>query len=150
MTWTDDKEAEHQRIRADFAEAEVERLQGLYDDAKEALTEEYGVAESLRAEVEKLRANVRDAKDGWESMTRDRDHYADEAKRLRADATATEEHFLAKDAAQRAEVERLRAALEKIAVYIRGSEWIGEEAVKLKVIARNALAEEVTPIQTDP
>ena len=26
MTWTDDKEAEHQRIRADFAEERLERL----------------------------------------------------------------------------------------------------------------------------
>jgi hypothetical protein len=45
--------------------SEVERLQGLYDDAKEALAEEYAVQESLRAAVERLRADGENAHLMW-------------------------------------------------------------------------------------
>ncbi len=56
MTWTDDKEAEHQRIRADFAEAERERLLEELGKALARGLELAGKLETAEAEVEQLRA----------------------------------------------------------------------------------------------
>ena len=49
MSWTDDKEAEHQRIRAESAEAEVERLRA----------ENEVLAQSIQLNAERVIAELR-------------------------------------------------------------------------------------------
>jgi hypothetical protein len=72
VTWTDDKEAEHQRIRADFAEEQVERL-------KQQLAEADARALVREAEVERLQAII-EANDNYDQDATER-----EVKRLQAE-----------------------------------------------------------------
>jgi deoxyribodipyrimidine photolyase len=75
VTWTYDKEAEHQRLRADFAEEQVERL-------KQQLAEADARALVREAEIERLQAII-EANDNYDQDATER-----EVERLRAAATA--------------------------------------------------------------
>jgi len=111
--WAAVKESKfgEQVLASEFAdlEAENERLQGLYDDAKEALNEEYAVQASLRAEVERLRGENSELRKAFES-----DEYAieqaAEVERLRE----TNDEFVAKHNALADDNQRLTNEAERL------------------------------------
>jgi hypothetical protein len=124
-------------------EAEVERLREVVRVGFAAQERaDYEAIEMLKAEVERLRAES----ESYRALAARRGAEVERLRAERDNLAALNEANKIDAREQAAEVERLRAALEQIAIQPASSPdmaWAAE-------VAENALAEEVTPIHTDP
>jgi len=129
-------------------EAEVERLRAQIEDAEADADEANRRIVEMQTEVERLRFRAENCEQSTQADVVTR--LQTEVERLRAEGEVAQAAADAyNEQAERlvAKVEGLRAALERIDAIDHMRLGWGEE---LQRIARAALAEEVTPIHTDP